>query len=217
MELLLLDNQALRRHYWRKLCEAHAVSLTCLDFLGPQVLEPQKNTRIIILDQSSVPDFKVQAAAILSQTKCDVVAFSFADCSITSAVTLMRQGATWLFDHAVSDRWESEFKELLEIAEAKNELLAKHHLAQECIDSMTQPERDVLTHVLSGLPNKMIARKLEISVRTVEARRARIYRKCNVRSVTELVRFIDGAAALRERFHPLSLDASSSIHEAAAG
>lgn len=200
MELLLIDSQPIHRHYWRRLCEENEVTLNCFDAIPQALLQQTNQTRVIILDQSVLPDFVDEAPNLLARTRRDVVAFSFVDCSITAAVALMRQGASWLFDHSFSSRWETEFRELIQIAESKNELLQRHHKAQECIESLTASENDVLKYVLTGLPNKTVAKLLEISVRTVEARRARVYRKCNVRTVTELVRFVDGAAALRERF-----------------
>jgi hypothetical protein len=54
--------------------------------------------------------------------------------------------------------------------------------------------------VLDGVSNKQIAKQLEVSVRTVESRRAKIYRKCDVTNVTELVRCVDRAHQLRSRY-----------------
>ena len=54
--------------------------------------------------------------------------------------------------------------------------------------------------VLDGVSNKLIAKQLQVSVRTVESRRAKIYRKCEVSNVTELVRCVDRAQQLRGRY-----------------
>ena len=40
--------------------------------------------------------------------------------------------------------------------------------------------------VIEGLPNKLIADQLEISVRTVEVHRSRVFDKMNVKSAVEL-------------------------------
>ena len=55
---------------------------------------------------------------------------------------------------------------------------------------LTQRERDVMHLVIAGRPNKLIADALEISVRTVEVHRARVFEKMNVRSAVELANLL---------------------------
>lgn len=55
--------------------------------------------------------------------------------------------------------------------------------------SLTPREREILTHVVAGMTNKQIARKLRISHRTVEVHRARIMTKFGVNSAVELVSY----------------------------
>ncbi|TAL84877.1 MAG: LuxR family transcriptional regulator [Candidimonas sp.] len=52
---------------------------------------------------------------------------------------------------------------------------------------LTPRERDVMTYVAMGKPNKIIAAELGVSQRTVEAHRARIFQKMQVRNAVELV------------------------------
>ena len=51
---------------------------------------------------------------------------------------------------------------------------------------LTERERAVMRLVIEGLPNKLIADQLDISVRTVEVHRARVFDKMNVKSAVEL-------------------------------
>ena len=44
--------------------------------------------------------------------------------------------------------------------------------------------------MLEGLPNKLIADQLEISVRTVEVHRARVFDKMEVKSAVELANLV---------------------------
>jgi two-component system response regulator TtrR len=53
--------------------------------------------------------------------------------------------------------------------------------------TLTQREREVMDLVVHGLKNKQIAEALQISVKTVEAHRARAMEKMDVGSVAELV------------------------------
>jgi two-component system, LuxR family, response regulator DctR len=55
---------------------------------------------------------------------------------------------------------------------------------------LTEREQDVMRLVVSGLPNKLIADQLDISVRTVEVHRARVFDKMGVKSAVELANFI---------------------------
>jgi RNA polymerase sigma factor (sigma-70 family) len=59
---------------------------------------------------------------------------------------------------------------------------------------LTQREREVLDLVVAGRMNREIAEKLEISIKTVEAHRAKIMEKLEVHSVAELVQATIGAS-----------------------
>jgi two-component system response regulator DctR len=55
---------------------------------------------------------------------------------------------------------------------------------------LTERERDVLRLVVEGLPNKLIADQLDISVRTVEVHRSRVFEKMSVKSAVELANLL---------------------------
>jgi two-component system response regulator FixJ len=56
------------------------------------------------------------------------------------------------------------------------------------LTQLTERERQVLSGVVAGLPNKTIAYDLDISPRTVEVHRASVMSKMQARSLPELVR-----------------------------
>ena len=60
------------------------------------------------------------------------------------------------------------------------------------LGELTERERDVMRLVVEGRPNKLIADELEISVRTVEVHRARVFEKMDVRSAVELANALRG-------------------------
>lgn len=73
----------------------------------------------------------------------------------------------------------------------------RHKLAQ-----LSDREKEVLALMLEGLPNKLIARQIDLSTRTVESHRARIFIKLDAGSLAELVRRVvkletDEASLLR--------------------
>jgi two-component system response regulator DctR len=57
---------------------------------------------------------------------------------------------------------------------------------QTRLAELTERERDVMQLVVQGLPNKLIADQLHISVRTVEVHRGRVFDKMDVKSAVEL-------------------------------
>ena len=61
---------------------------------------------------------------------------------------------------------------------------------QERLAELTDRERDVMRLVAKGLPNKLIADQLAISVRTVEVHRARVFDKMDVKSAVELANLL---------------------------
>lgn len=58
------------------------------------------------------------------------------------------------------------------------------------LEKLTARERETAQYLSQGLPNKQIAHELGISVRTVEAHRARIMSKLDISSSAELVRLM---------------------------
>jgi two-component system response regulator DctR len=89
-------------------------------------------------------------------------------------------------DNALVDRIEQAIKLSADYIEAQRENVAlRGRLAD-----LTERERDVMRLVVEGLPNKLIADQLDISVRTVEVHRARVFDKMEVKSAVELANLL---------------------------
>jgi two-component system response regulator FixJ len=58
------------------------------------------------------------------------------------------------------------------------------------IERLTPRERDILRHLVTGQPNKVIAHELGISPRTVEIHRARVMEKMQTQNVSRLIRLV---------------------------
>ena len=63
---------------------------------------------------------------------------------------------------------------------------ARQRSVQQRLESLTEREHDVLRLVADGLANKLVADQLDISVRTVEVHRSRVFDKMDVKSAVEL-------------------------------
>ena len=57
------------------------------------------------------------------------------------------------------------------------------------IAQLTPRERDVMSRVVAGKSNKLIATELKLATKTVEAHRARVMEKLQANSLAELIRY----------------------------
>lgn len=73
---------------------------------------------------------------------------------------------------------------------------------EERLASLTPRERQVLEALLDGQPNKLIARALDVSVRTVEIHRGHLMQKMGAKSASHLARLALACAAYRDRLAP---------------
>jgi len=89
-------------------------------------------------------------------------------------------------DNALVDRVEQA------LALSRERLAARQVHAQllQRLHELTDRERDVMNCVVEGLPNKLIADQLQISVRTVEVHRSRVFDKMSVKSAVELANLL---------------------------
>src|SRR5450830_1958880 len=85
-------------------------------------------------------------------------------------------------DNALVDRIEQALQRSAEVLAQHRQ----HRGLQVRLTELTERERDVMRLVVEGLPNKLIADQLDISVRTVEVHRSRVFDKMNVKSAVEL-------------------------------
>lgn len=70
----------------------------------------------------------------------------------------------------------------------RSEWLERREL-RERFDSLTEKERETLSRILAGDPNKAMAAKLGVSERAIEMRRASLMKKLRAHSLAELIRF----------------------------
>ena len=119
------------------------------------------------------------------------VIFLTGHADVPTAVATVRRGAFDFCEKPFSDN------QLVDRIQAALELSARHieacrarHELQDRLSDLTDRERDVMRLVVEGLPNKLIADQLDISVRTVEVHRARVFDKMQVKSAVELANLL---------------------------
>ena len=119
------------------------------------------------------------------------VIFLTGHADVPTAVDAVKRGAfdfceKPFSDNALVDRIEQALR-------ASSTALAQRLQAtglQALLEGLTDRERNVMRLVVSGLPNKLVADQLDISVRTVEVHRARVFDKMGVKSAVDLANLL---------------------------
>ena len=110
---------------------------------------------------------------------------------VPTAVAAVKQGA---FDFVEKPFSDNALVDRVEQALAASQAVLARRLAARQTDKslaeLTEREREVMQLVIEGKPNKLIADALDISVRTVEVHRARVFEKMNVKSAVELANLL---------------------------
>ena len=119
------------------------------------------------------------------------VIFLTGHADVPTAVDAVKRGAFDFYEKPFSDNaLVDRIEQALAQSRAHLEQLRQRSSLQVRLHDLTERERDVMDLVVAGLPNKLIADQLEISVRTVEVHRARVFDKMQVKSAVELANLL---------------------------
>lgn len=104
-------------------------------------------------------------------------------------VRAMQNGAITVLEKPFSSQelWDA-INKALAVEQKSHRIDAKHSEIRRRLFNLTQQERQVLEMMIEGKANKWIARKLDVSLRTIESRRKQVFKKTKTDSVAELVR-----------------------------
>lgn len=134
--------------------------------------------------------------------------------TVPFAVRAMKLGAAEILEKPFSG------EELLaavnsSLRRADNQYEEVHPIPEDSaarLASLSQREVDVLRLLLDGQSNKVIARELGISPRTVEVHRARVMRKTRADSLCHLIQMFLIANDLRPALKVITIEEPGSIH-----
>jgi FixJ family two-component response regulator len=118
-----------------------------------------------------------------------IILTAFARTPLT--VRAMRNGAVAMLDKPYhdDDLWDAISKALV-LEEERREARQRATAIRERLSSLSASEKEVLDLVVAGEANKVIAKRLSVSLRTVENRRREVFSKMQAQSVAELVRLV---------------------------
>jgi two-component system response regulator DctR len=115
------------------------------------------------------------------------VIFLTGHADVPTAVATVKRGAFDFYEKPFSDnKLVDRVEEALVVSTAALSQRQNARSLQDRVAQLTDRERDVMNLVVEGLPNKLVADRLDISVRTVEVHRARVFDKMGVKSAVEL-------------------------------
>ena len=183
------------RHVMSETFESAEAFSVMLKDKFPQTTEPTpQQAGCILLDvrmpgQSGLALFETLLTNGLA--KAWPVIFLTGHADVPTAVDSVKRGA---FDFCEKPFSDNALVDRIEQALA----LSSQRLASQVMSAdvasrlaeLTDRERDVLRLVVEGLPNKLIADQLDISVRTVEVHRSRVFEKMSVKSAVELANLL---------------------------
>jgi FixJ family two-component response regulator len=111
--------------------------------------------------------------------------------SVPIAVEAMRAGAVHFLEKPAreQDIWNS-VRKALDIDRENRDRSVRRAQIEAHLATLSHGEREVLDRILAGKFNKQIAAELNLSIRTIEDRRARIMKKLGVNSLVELVQWM---------------------------
>ena len=123
------------------------------------------------------------------------VIFLTGHADVPTAVDSVKRGAFDFCEKPFSDNaLVDRIEQALALSRQRlDERLLRQQLEHR-LSELTERERGVMQLVARGLPNKLIADQLDISVRTVEVHRARVFDKMEVKSAVELANLLRESA-----------------------
>ena len=110
---------------------------------------------------------------------------------VPTAVAMVKRGAFDFCEKPVSDNaLVDRIEQAIAHSAQQLALMDRRASVTRRLAELTEREHAVMRLVVDGLPNKLVADQLDISVRTVEVHRARVFDKMEVKSAVELSRLL---------------------------
>ena len=191
--ILIIDDEASLRQTLARILQraGHEVTTASTGTEGLSLLGAQ-SFDLLYLD-IRMPD--ISGLELLEKLRRDdvmlpvIIITAHARTAIT--VKAIQQGAVTLLDkpYHEDELWDAITLALANDRKQRQEAACKI-TARQKLAALTDKERDVMKLVAAGEANKVIAKKLDVSERTVENRRRAVYEKLGVESVAEMMRVL---------------------------
>jgi len=196
IRLVLLDEHVLFRESLARLlsaepdfeivveCADQAEALNCLKGLGADV---------VLVDIGMAEDFIAGARRLRYAGKYLAIA---READAAASAQVLRRGASGVFRDSDSSAWLIQAIRLVANGEAwvdhkVIQLLAERypHYEDRWSGALSEREQSVLQGVIDGLSNRKIGARMGVSESRIKATVQRLFKKANVRTRSQLVRF----------------------------
>lgn len=109
--------------------------------------------------------------------------------TVAVAVQAMRQGAVGVLEKPVrASELRQEIAAAIELGKQRAEATCQQDEAKRKIGELSAWERTILEHLVQGTPNKTIAARMNLAMRTIEKYRRSLFDKLGVDSAAEAAR-----------------------------
>ncbi|MBR0964986.1 response regulator transcription factor [Bradyrhizobium diazoefficiens] len=188
-EVFVVDTDAASREQLSNALRQSAYDVICFADGASLLLETRARMPACVLLEMPPDRSALDVLKRLREDNCMApVLVTSAHGSIAMAVDAIKSGAADFIEkpfrtHDVVDRIDAAIDEFGQPGASRQRWLP------DCAP-LTAREGDVLEHLAAGLTNKEIARRMNLSARTVEGYRAGILKKAGAKNVTDLLRKI---------------------------
>lgn len=198
MNIIVFDSQVESSQIWQEFASAQGFRVGIFH-TAERLQGLAAEAHAVVIDQSVMPQsFLASITTFCSQNPELQVIATGALLRVDDAVDLMLGGAAFAFSKPLSrQRILAILPCLLQKVAQAGATKVEYQQLNELFSKLTTREKDVLNYILIGTSNKDTASLLNVSVRTIESRRAKVYRKLEANNVAELVRKIDRLEHLR--------------------
>ena len=161
----------------------------------------------ILLDirKPQVDGFPVMAELARKRVEWPVIVMT-GHGEVSVAVRAMKLGAVDFIEKPFEEGvLLSSLERAFGLLKDRGEATERRQSAERRVNALTTREREVLQGLMGGLPNKLLARRLGISLRTVEMHRANMMERLGVSSLAEAL-----TLAVQASVEPLEGEADAS-------
>jgi two-component system response regulator TtrR len=189
----VVDDDEAMRDSMSWLLEGEGYKVACYDSAGAFLAAWRSSLRGCIVLDVRMPEM----SGLELQEKLDgigsklPVIFVTGHGDVPMAVGALQRGACDFIEKPFND--EDLLARIERALELDSQIAARQqrdHAIASRLEQLTQREREVMDLVVAGKLNKQIADQLDISMKTVEAHRARVMDKMGVRTLAELVKAV---------------------------
>ena len=187
----VIDDDAANRASLRASLEALRFAAKEYESAEDYLAAPQEETPSCVLTDLRLRGMSglelLESIAQRGQTTPVVLITAFAKTALT--VRAIRNGAVNVLDKPVDEDhlWEA-IHEALKLDQERRMSRQEADTIEARFRELTPQESQVLDMLIGGMTNREIASALDVSTRTVEARRHNIFRKTKTESVPDLVK-----------------------------